>query len=594
MRRFFGILLALALVLTACAKAPPAQSLPAAGDPTEARAPAQPPTEPPTDPDAIAARVGDRVLTNRELTLYYRMALTDALNGDISPAPGLPLDRQRYDEDTTWEECLLHRALETWHTRQALALQSEQAEIALDPEFQAIELHHANIAPDMPVMEVLYGASTKYAPDEMLQAWIDDLPLVTEPLAGYVDGDLLSYARLMNLAYAYYVNLERELTLSQEELDSCTAEGAPLVTFRHILLPCCGESPWTEGAESDFALLASRISLDDGSARAGGLYQNITQGQMLDALDSWLFDPARQAGDTVQLDTELGSHLVYFVSRDSSDALAEREALLNGHRLALFAAAREEYPMTVDWEAIGITEQEALPFSDSDLLYPDIAHERYSRIPVYLQHDFPDTWYKGLSLSKTGCGLTNMAMLASYMTDTTLTPPEIARRYAEKYTLDTGTDVRLFEDIPQTLGFYWIRRTYDMEEVRQALREGFLVVNLQHKGYFTRDGHYMILYGIDDKDRVSICDSNIFNYARLKEHRDNRFPFAEFLNHSLLSIIFQPKVTRIPACWRCGGETGVSPPEGLLNADYTCPKCAAALARREAFLGLGTITNPGQ
>ena len=47
---------------------------------------------------------------------------------------------------------------------------------------------------------------------------------------------------------------------------------------------------------------------------------------------------------------------------------------------------------------------------------------------------------------------------------------------------------------------------------------------------------------------------------------------------------FEPKITRIPACWRCGDETGLEAPEGLLLSDYTCAKCLDAMARKEDFL----------
>lgn len=535
------------------------------------------PTAPPADPEGVAARLGELTLTNGELTLYCAMVLGSLEPGEPEPE----------------REALIQRALTLWHTRQALVKQSRTATVALDPEFQPVELHHKNLAPDLPVMEVLYGARTEYAPDELLQNWIDGLEERIAPLAGEVSGDLYGYARDMNLAYAYYVSLERELSLTQEELTRCAALGGePLVTFRHILLPNEAENPWTGGEEWDFALLASRASADDGTARAGGLYHSVSRGQLMRELEDWLFDPGRQPGDTTSLETELGVHLLYFSCVEGADCERARQELLDGKREAILAAAREEYPMEVDWSTLGLSELARPPFGDGELLYPDIAHERYHRPPVFLQQDFPNVWYNGISLAKSGCGLTTMAMLASYMTDTFLTPPEIVRRYARAYTIPSGTDARLFEDIPQTLGFYWERKTYDMEEVYQALKDGYLVLHLQHKGYFTRDGHYMLLLGIDEEDRVPICDSNIFNYARLKEHKENRFPFAEFLNHSMVSIIFQPKVTRLPACRRCGGETGLSAPEGLLLQAYTCPGCREAMARREAFLETVTLPKP--
>ena len=37
-------------------------------------------------------------------------------------------------------------------------------------------------------------------------------------------------------------------------------------------------------------------------------------------------------------------------------------------------------------------------------------------------------------------------------------------------------------------------------------------------------------------------------------------------------------------CDRCGGETGLASPEGLLTSGYICPKCTDAIARTGDFL----------
>ena len=44
--------------------------------------------------------------------------------------------------------------------------------------------------------------------------------------------------------------------------------------------------------------------------------------------------------------------------------------------------------------------------------------------------------------------------------------------------------------------------------------------------------------------------------------------------------------TEIPVdyCSRCGGETGLAAPEGLLLTDYICSRCIDATARRNDFL----------
>ena len=66
------------------------------------------------------------------------------------------------------------------------------------------------------------------------------------------------------------------------------------------------------GGEDEFAVLANVYS-EDGDGTTGGLYENVTKGQMVEPIDTWLFDPARRSGDSEFIETQYGWHLVYFV-----------------------------------------------------------------------------------------------------------------------------------------------------------------------------------------------------------------------------------------------------------------------------------------
>ena len=83
---------------------------------------------------------------------------------------------------------------------------------------------------------------------------------------------------------------------------------------------------------------------------------------------------------------------------------------------------------------------------------------------------------------------------------------------------------------------------------------------------------------------LSIRDSNIFNYHKLQPHSDDRFKWSHVYPAGGMYWSFEPKIIRIPACSRCGGETGLAAPEGLLLTDYICGKCIDATARRNDFL----------
>ncbi len=73
-------------------------------------------------------------------------------------------------------------------------------------------------------------------------------------------------------------------------------------------------SQWESGekTEESFAALAKEYS-EDGNAAEGGLYENVTRGQMVAEFNDWIFDSARRTGDSGIVQTSYGYHVMYFV-----------------------------------------------------------------------------------------------------------------------------------------------------------------------------------------------------------------------------------------------------------------------------------------
>lgn len=71
---------------------------------------------------------------------------------------------------------------------------------------------------------------------------------------------------------------------------------------------------WKKGkaTEETFAELANKYSEDGGSNTKGGLYENIYEGQMVQAFNDWCFDASRKVGDTGIVKTNYGYHIMYF------------------------------------------------------------------------------------------------------------------------------------------------------------------------------------------------------------------------------------------------------------------------------------------
>lgn len=582
----------------------PAPTAPPDGDPTNVTAKGS--YTGTVDAAAVVASVGEEVLTGDMLQLYYGLTVCDWRENGGTPAPdwtvGLDVQECPMDGDAiTWQQFFLQRALDTWHLHTALRLQSAGAVMALDPDFEPNMYNHDVYFDDsMPVVARIYGKDPSYKINALNQAFIEALPdLLTrlggaDALAGALGGSAVTGATLetlavrMNEAYAYFIWARRQAFPEDEQIPS-----GDTVTFRHVLLiPEDGDWDACEARakelleayrtqqkvdEPRFAVVANTHSMDEGTRLCGGLYEYISKGQMAAPLDEWLFDEARIPGETAVLRSDLGVHILYFRGKEAAPDRSELGR-------ALIRGALEQYPITVSYEKIALEktpDPEGITFRQ--LLYPDIAHEYITDIPVYLQQDFPTTRYNNSSLAKTGCGITTLAMLATYMSDTWLTPPMLAARYPS-YKSNAGTDARIFEDSAPELGYFMEGYYFNYPEIKEAMDQGRITSCLQYPGLFTREGHYLIMARYNPDGTISLRDSNIYNYATIRSHKDDRFTWGEISPAGVMYWIWQDKITRIPACWRCGGETGLAAPEGLLLSDYTCSRCLDAMARTEDFL----------
>lgn len=541
--------------------------------------------------DTIAARMEGAALTNEELQVWYWAEVAQYQLDGAAPAPDFsqPLDMQSCPLDDSvhsWQQYFLKAALNRWHTAGALIRHSQEVPLPTEEAYKGDRETLDKYMRGMPAAKLLYGYNPCYRPNTLHQNWLDSLEETWS-------GAHLDAARSLNYAYMYFTTLTYDLNV-QESAAGAAAE--PLVSFRHILLlPQEGESmggcigraatlleQWMAGKNAGadtFAQLASRNSLDPGSAGNGGLYRDLRQEQLPETLGQWCFDDRRQEGDTAVLPMDYGVHILYFLNREDSAVTEARQNAQAQAMQALLQQIRENYPARIDYSSI-VLEDSCTDTPLSELLYPDISHQRFPEVPLYLQQDYADTMYGDYKITTNGCGITSLAMIASYMTDEELTPPEMCARYG-RYSRPTGTAGSLFEEAPPQLGFYLIRKTYDWREAREYMREGYPVVVCQYRGYWTSGGHYLVLETLTEDGMVQVRDSNMFNYRKLKRHLEDKFPWDTLSTAGQGYWIYEKKFTSCSACTRCGNPEAAEP---LIVADYLCPQCRTALTRRSAYL----------
>lgn len=596
----------------------------------------------------VAATCGEERLTNGQLQIYYLNAIRtyQLEEHDQVPDYSKPLDQQicpLEDGKLSWQHYFLLRAVELWQKELVMLSAAQEPRIIKEEAYKPNEtddLHGKYVSKDLPVNDFLYADQPCYKPNAMHQSYLDGMEEQLDALAkqrGY-DGlsdyvkqvfgpgvtaqMLVEAAQSYNFSYMFFTEESYDISVTDEEIDGFlkkqkSSSDGYTVDLRHVLLVPDGaqtaqdgtvtatEEQWADCAEEaqsllqswkqdylssligenhSFGQLANQESMDLGSKANGGLYQSIRPGQLIDELDSWCFDEERKAEDTAIIRSKLGYHIVFFCGSNNDARQEARQALTWQKQQKLLQSRLEETEVTVHYSAVRLWAdcgaQTVLPV---DVLYPDVAHERFPEAMVYFQQDYMYTPYGGSYVGRGGCGITTMAMLATYMTDTIYTPAMLATAYPE-YHDASGTRGELFRFIPAELGFYMDDITSDIKDVIAALEKGQRVVSLQHLGHFTSGGHYLLLQQYyEDTDTFQVRDSNIYNYRKLSGHRVDYFTRSDILSGSVNFYIMQKKITTISACSRCGDQGA---PEALLNEDYLCEKCLAAMTRRDAFLTL--------
>ena len=71
---------------------------------------------------------------------------------------------------------------------------------------------------------------------------------------------------------------------------------------------------WVEDGSSleSFKELANKYTTDYATSYTGGYYANVASGDLVSALNNWLFASERKEGDSAVIETEYGVHLIYY------------------------------------------------------------------------------------------------------------------------------------------------------------------------------------------------------------------------------------------------------------------------------------------
>lgn len=343
--------------------------------------------------DTVVAVIGDYQLTNSQLQVIYWMQVQNFLSSDYGSYMmyygmldySQPLDTQVCPmmEGGTWQQFFLKEALETWQNYCALADQAEKNSMKLTKEEQKVL---DSVEENLKQSAEYYGLASV---EELLKynvgagADIEDYAYFQKLLMmgnKYYDAEYNKIAPTQEELEAYYTAHEQELTeegitkdgkyvnvrhilftpeggttdengktvYSQEEWDACKNKAEDIMNM------------WTSGAQTEesFAALAKSMSQDPGSQSNGGLYENVQQGQMVEAFDNWCFDEKREPGHNGIVKTDFGYHLMYFVSSTPIWESTVRSQLIAQQMQSMMQQLTAQYPMEAEYSKISLAQLE--------------------------------------------------------------------------------------------------------------------------------------------------------------------------------------------------------------------------------------------
>ena len=133
----------------------------------------------------------------------------------------------------------------------------------------------------------------------------------------------------------------------------------------------------------------------------------------------------------------------------------------------------------------------------------------YDTVPLFFQTDYPYVKFGSGTIATSGCSLTSLAMVATYMTDHEYSPDQLVYHFG-KY---GKTNVERLEHAAEALGLPF-EKNFDWRETQRALQEGKVAIVMENeRSPFTTGQHFIVLSGLTDDGLVIIKDPYEPNYS---------------------------------------------------------------------------------
>lgn len=164
-------------------------------------------------------------------------------------------------------------------------------------------------------------------------------------------------------------------------------------------------------------------------------------------------------------------------------------------------------------ETTEATEPEATEAEDSDSSQSSSSPTKVKTVngfPLYNQLDYPNKRFGSGTVATSGCGITSLAMVATYLTGHTYLPDELAG-YFGGY---GENNVQRLEYGAKQMQLP-IRKADNIRQIFSAMKEGNIAILLMnHLSIFTESQHFIVLNGMTKDGKYLVADSYAPNYEK--------------------------------------------------------------------------------
>lgn len=147
--------------------------------------------------------------------------------------------------------------------------------------------------------------------------------------------------------------------------------------------------------------------------------------------------------------------------------------------------------------------------------------DTYDEVPLYYQTDYPDVMYANDTLATSGCSMTSLAMVATYLTDHKYSPAELADWFGGYM----GNHKERLEYASQQMQLPY-EEAVTVVDALQAMKDGKVVIALMSKNsLFTNTQHFIVWSGMTVDGKILVNDPYEPNYThwQLQEGFKNGF-----------------------------------------------------------------------